>query len=134
MNRFRKVEATLTAELAKPYAYGTADCFFMGLALIDALEGSQRARKFAGSYKTLAGAQRALRRRGHSSLVSFFSAELDRLVLGGAEACFGDLVILRLLDGAEHVAVCLGTRFRTKTPDGARDYALDTVVAAFHIG
>lgn len=137
MNRFRKVEATLTAELAKPYAYGNpaqSDCFFMGLALVDALEGSQRARKYAGSYKTLAGAQRALRRRGHSSLVSFFSAELGRPVLGGAEARFGDLVILRLLDGAEHVGVCLGTRFRTKTPDGARDYPLDTVIAAFHIG
>jgi len=137
MNRFRKVEATLTAELAKPYAYGNpaqSDCFFMGLALVDALEGTQGARKYAGSYKTLAGAQRALRRRGHASLVSFFAAELDRPPRGGAEARFGDLVILRLADGAEHVGVCLGTRFRTKTPDGARDYPLDTVVAAFHIG
>lgn len=137
MNRFRIVEATLTAELAKPYAYGNpaqSDCFFMGLALVDALEGSQLARTYAGCYSTLAGAQRALRRRGYATLVSFFSAALNRSEKGGAEARFGDLVILRLDDGAEHVGVCLGTRFRTKAPAGARDYSLDSVVAAFHIG
>ncbi|PLU06715.1 DUF6950 family protein, partial [Sinorhizobium medicae] len=40
MNRFRIVEATLTRELAKPYAYGSADCFMLGCAVIDALTGS----------------------------------------------------------------------------------------------
>lgn len=137
MNRFRKVEATLTAELAKPYDYGTperSDCFMMGCALVDALEGTDIARKYEGSYSTLAGAQKALRKRGHKTLVSFFTAELRRDPVGGAEARFGDIVILRLSDGAEHVGVCIGTRFVTKTPDGRRDYPLADVVAAFHIG
>lgn len=137
MNRFRIVDATLTAELAKPYAYGTpekSDCFMMGLAMVDALEGTQRAAKYAGAYRTLAGAQRALRRRGHASLVSFFTAELERDPVGGASAQLGDLVILRLADGAEHVGVCLGARFRTKTPAGRLDCSLADVVAAFRIG
>ncbi|MCT7665658.1 DUF6950 family protein [Shinella kummerowiae] len=137
MNRFRKVEATLTAELAKPYDYGTperSDCFFMGLAMIDALEGSALVKKYAGAYKTLAGAQRALRKRKHASLTAFFTKELVREPVGGAAARFGDLVILRLEDGAEHVGICVGTRFTTKTPAGRRDCALADVVAAFHIG
>lgn len=137
MNRFRIVEATLNAELAKPYAYGTpeqSDCFMMGCALVDALEGTQIARKYAGAYKTLAGAQRALRKRGFKSLIEFWAAELGRPSVGAAEARFGDLVILRLADGDEHVGVCLGTRFVTKTEKGREDHGLSDVVAAFHIG
>lgn len=134
MNRFRIVKATLNAELAKPYAYGVADCFFMGCAMIDALTDRETVKKYLGSYKTLAGAQRALRKRKHKSLVTFFSAELEQDPKGGAEARQGDLVILRLDDGAEHVGICIGTRFVTKTPDGRQDFGLGEVIAAFHIG
>ena len=101
MNRFLIVEATLSRELAKPYAYGSADCFFLGLAVADALEGAVHSSKYAGSYSSLTGAQRALRRRGHKSLVSFFGALFP--ACAPAAARFGDLVILRLSDGAEHV-------------------------------
>ncbi|WQO66185.1 hypothetical protein U8C40_03090 [Sinorhizobium medicae] len=134
MNRFRIVEATLTRELAKPYAYGSADCFMLGCAFVDALTGSATAERYRGAYRTLAGAQRALRRRGHTSLVSFFAAELGQQPKGGAEARLGDLVILRLADGAEHVGVCLGARFVTKTERGRSDHGLADVVTAFHLG
>ena len=134
MNRFRIVEATLTRELAKPYAYGSADCFMLGCAVIDALTGSALADKYRAAYRTLAGAQRALRRRGHTSLVSFFAAELGQQPQGGAEARLGDLVILRLADCAEHVGVCLGSRFVTKTERGRSDHGFADVIAAFHLG
>ena len=134
MNRFRIVEATLARELAKPYAYGSADCFMLGCAFIDALTGSTVADKHRGAYRTLPGAQRALRRRGHKSLVSFFAAELGQEPKGGAEARLGDLVVLRLADGAEHVGVCLGGRFVTKTERGRSDHGLADVIAAFHLG
>ena len=137
MNRFRNVQSTLSGELAKPYDYGTpdrSDCFMMGCALVDAIEGSHLTAKYAGAYRTLAGAQRALRERGFKSLVEFWTAELERSAVGAAEARFGDLVILRLTDGAEHVGVCLGMRFVTKTAKGREDHSLTDVVAAFHIG
>lgn len=137
MNRFRVVKAALARELATPYAYGDperSDCFMMGCALVDELEGRSLVETYAGAYKTLAGAQRALRKRGFSSLTDFWTAELGRPPVAPAEAQFGDLAILKLSDGAEHVAVCLGTRFRTKTPNGASDHALAEVTAAFHIG
>lgn len=134
MNRFRIVEATLTRELAKPYAYGSADCFMLGCAFVDALTGSALTDKYRAAYRTLAGAQRALRRHGHASLVSFFAAELGQQPKGGAEARLGDLVILRLADGAEHVGVCLGARFVTKTGRGRSDHGLADVIAAFHLG
>jgi hypothetical protein len=134
MNRFRIVEATLARELARPYAYGSADCFMLGCAFVDALTGSAAAEKYRGTYRTLAGAQRALRRRGHRSLVSFFVAELRQEPKGGAEARLGDLVILGLADGAEHVGVCLGARFVTKTERGRSDHGLADVIASFHLG
>ncbi|MDX3929232.1 MAG: hypothetical protein QHC90_25950 [Shinella sp.] len=137
MNRFRIVEATLARELATPYAYGTpekSDCFMTGCALVDALEGTDLVSKYRGTYNSLAGAQRALRRRGFKSLVDFWSAELGRHAVGGAMARFGDLVILRLADGAEHVGVCLGARFVTKTENGRSDHGLSDVIAVFHLG
>ena len=137
MNRFRVVEATLERELAKPYAYGNpeqSDCFMMGCALVDAIEGRQLVKTYAGSYKTLAGAQKALRKRKFASLVDFFTKELGRPPVGAAEALTGDLVILKLADGAEHVGVCVGRRFVTKTPTGRQDHDLGEVIAAFHLG
>nr|WP_250811682.1 hypothetical protein [Neorhizobium tomejilense] len=137
MNRFRIVESTLSGELAKPYDYGKperSDCFMMGCAVVDALEGMALVEKYSGAYRSLAGAQRALRKRGFKSLIDFWIVELGRPPVGAAEARFGDLVILRLMDGAEHVGVCLGTRFVTKTANGRADHALADVVAAFHIG
>ncbi|PSS59844.1 hypothetical protein C6558_36080 [Ensifer sp. NM-2] len=134
MNRFRIVEATLTRELSTPYAYGPADCFHLGCAMADALHGTSLVEKFHGAYRTLSGAQRALRRRGFSSLVDFFAAELGQEPAGGASARFGDLVILRLADGAEHVGICLGLRFITKTERGRSDHGLSDVIATFHLG
>ncbi|OOG61994.1 hypothetical protein B0E45_31810 [Sinorhizobium sp. A49] len=134
MNRFRIVEATLSRELSNPYAYGDADCFHLGCAMSDALHGTSLVDKFRGAYRTLPGAQRALRRRGFSSLVDFFAAELEQQPAGGASARFGDLVILRLADGAEHVGICLGIRFITKTENGRSDHGLSYVLAAFHLG
>ncbi|PLU11878.1 hypothetical protein BMJ30_28640, partial [Sinorhizobium medicae] len=43
-------------------------------------------------------------------------------------------VILHLADGAEHVGVCLGARFVTKTERGRSDHGLADVIAAFHLG
>lgn len=134
MNRFRIVETVLKVELAKPYAYGQSDCLFMGLAMADALHGSILSEKYRGKYKTLRGAQKFIRKIGHTSLVDAFAAELDQEPKGGAEARLGDIAILLLEDGAEHVAICIGTRFVTKTEYGRQDYDLSKVIAAFHIG
>lgn len=132
MNRFRVVEATLNAELAIPYAYCSADCFHLGCSMIDALTGSSLVRTYSGAYRTLAGAQRALRRRGHSSLVTLLAEHVDRVP--PAEARVGDIVVLLLADGAEHCGVCLGGRFVTKTEAGRSDHALSDCIAAFRVG
>jgi hypothetical protein len=134
MNRFRTVEALIHAELAKPYAYGEGDCFSLGCALVDALEGTSLVKKYSKAYRTLAGAQKALRKRGFKSLVDFWAVELGRPSTGAADARFGDLVVLRLADGAEHVGVCVGSRFITKEPSGRTDHGIADVIACFHIG
>ncbi|MBO0142255.1 hypothetical protein JZX87_13895 [Agrobacterium sp. Ap1] len=137
MNRFRTVEATLERELSTPYAYGDpdrSDCFMMGCALVDAIEGRRMSETYAGAYSSLAGAQRALRKRGFTSLIDFWAAELGRPGVAPAEARFGDLVVLLLADGAEHVGVCLGIRFVTKTPEGRTFHDLSQVTKAFHLG
>jgi hypothetical protein len=131
MNRFEIVEATLNAELAKPYQYGIADCFFLGIAMIDALSGSDNRKKFAKAYRTLPGAQRALRRRGHTSLVTLFETIVEPCA--PAEARLGDIVVLQL-GPHEHVGICLGSKFLTKTDKGKSYHVISDCIAAFRAG
>lgn len=124
------VDETLRAELAKLYAYGSADCFLLGCQMADALDmGRGLVSTYGGSYKTLMGAQRALRKRGCKSLVDLFARHMTPCA--PAQAALGDLVILDV-GGAEHVGVCLSsTRFVTKTEAGPAYFGLGSVKAAF---
>lgn len=119
----------IEAELAKPYAYGTADCFFFGCRIADAFDPVRElAKTYAGSYRTLMGAQKALRKRGFNSLAELFAMHLEPCAPSQAQT--GDIVILQLADG-EHVGVCVSGRFITKTERGRSDHGLNTVKAAF---
>lgn len=129
MTRFETAMPVIEAELAKPYAYGEADCFFFGCRIADAFDPERKMVKtYSGSYKTLLGAQRALRKRGYSSLVDLFAAHLTQC--GAAKAQDGDIAILQLSDG-EHVGVRIGGRFVTKTEHGPSYHDLSAVKAAF---
>lgn len=131
MTRFSTLERVLRNELAKPYDLGRADCFFMGLAVVDELSGSALRGEYAGAYRTLAGAHRALLKRGHESLSALLAGHLEQI--GKARAVIGDIAVLRLPDGAEHIGVCVGLHFITKTPAGRAAYDLTSVVAAFKV-
>lgn len=132
-DRFETVRDTLAAELAKPYTYGDSDCFFLGCQMADALDPKLGlVEKYHGSYSSLRGAQTALRRRKCKSIAELFARDLEPC--GPAEARLGDLVILHLEDGAEHVGICLGARFVTKTEQGRSDHTLFDCIAAFRCG
>lgn len=135
-DRFRIVAETLAREMAKPYGYGwseeASDCFFCGCAVADALDPALGlVERYRGAYSTLAGAQRALLRRGHRSLATLFAEHLTPVA--PAMARLGDLAVLSW-DGAEHVGICLGTRFVAKTERGRVDRGIGDVVAAFRTG
>lgn len=127
--RFEIAQPVIEAELAKPYAYGTADCFMFGCRVADAFDPARKMVKtYSGSYKTLTGAQRALRRRGFKSLAELFVVHLEPCA--PSEAQTGDLVILQLADG-EHVGACVGLKFITKTERGRSLHDVSAVKAAF---
>lgn len=129
MSRFRTLERVVTEEMAKPYQYGVADCFFFGCRVADAFDPSREMVKtYSGSYRTLMGAQKALRKRGHKSLAELFRKHLTPCA--PAQAGLGDIVILQLADG-EHVGVCAGTHYITKTERGGSNHNLSAVKAAF---
>ncbi len=130
--RYAVVRALLEAELARPYEYGTADCFLLGCRMADALDPELGiARLYGGAYTTFLGAQRALRKRGFKSLESLFEAHLERCA--PARAHPGDLAILGLADG-DHVGVCDGNGFVTKTPSGPARFGYGHARAAFRTG
>lgn len=131
-SRFDIVSRIVAQEMAKPYVPGVSDCFFFGIRVVDALdERLGLERKYAGAYKTIPGAQRALRRRGHTSLVGLFEAHLE--TIGPAQARVGDIGIILLADG-EHVGINAGQKFLTKTDRGQSFHDLGSVIAAFRVG
>jgi len=131
-SRFQITAATLAAELAKPYVYGESDCFFLGCRMADALDPTLGlVDRYWHSYSTLLGAQKALRKHGFETLSDLFGSHLEPCA--PAEARLGDIAVLQL-DRGQHVAVCLDTRFTTRTEVGRSDHPLTAVVAAFRTG
>lgn len=131
-SRFQIVDSTLKAELAKPYTEGESDCFFLGCQMADALDPSLGLVKlYWRTYTTILGAQKALRKRGHKTLADLFATHLAPCA--PAEAQFGDIAILQLVDG-QHVGICLGMRFVTKTAAGRSFHSVADCVAAFRTG
>lgn len=131
-NRFRIVQATIEAELARPYVYGESDCFFLGCRMADALDDRLRLiETYWRSYSTLMGAQRALRRRGFKDLPDLYASHLP--ACAPAAAALGDIAVLQFQRG-QHVAICLGQRFLTRTETGRSFHELGDVIAAFRTG
>jgi len=120
----------LTEARRAPYAFGVNDCFFMGLRQIDAIQGTAHAEEHKGVYSTLSGAQRALRRRGHKSLVTYYATLLRPIGWGSAR--IGDLAIVEI-DGAEHVGIHGGLGWHSITESGPRRWDLQLAKQAFGV-
>lgn len=85
-------------------------------------------KRYSRKYRTLFGAQKALRKQGFSSLTELFETHLQKI--GPASAQYGDLVILSY-DNAEHVGICVGEKFLTRDENGSVFRSLEDVVSAF---
>lgn len=131
MSRYETMLSVLDGELAKPYMFGQSDCFFLGCRMADAFDPSRgMVDKYWRTYRTLTGAQRLLRKLGHKSLTTLLAAHLEPIA--PAKALQGDLAIV-VSGGGEHVAICVGERFTTKTADGPAHYRLTDCIAAFRV-
>lgn len=130
MNRSALVSGIIRTARTEVYAYGVNDCFFLGLKVIDALQGTAHVETYAGAYETLKGAQKALRKRKHTSLVTFFAGLLPVIQWGHAR--IGDLAIVDI-DGAEHVAIHGGQAWMSITEAGPRSWPLHLSKCAFRV-
>lgn len=130
MTRSATVARIIKTARDDPYAYGGNDCFFLGLRVIDTLQGTSHAKAFAGSYRTLRGAHKALRKRGHTSVVTLLAELVPDIPWGRAQ--IGDLAVVDV-DGAEHVAVHGGQSWMSITEAGPRSWALSAAKSAFKV-
>lgn len=117
--------------MLQPYDPGDQDCFFLLLDVIDAVRGTNYRARFAGRYTTLAGAQRALRKEGHSSLVGLLEDLLQAPMPAGL-AEIGDGAVCEI-DGLEHAAFWNGSGWSSRTADGPRIFTHADVKAAFKV-
>lgn len=127
--------AAITGQILKeartrPYVYGVNDCFFLGLRQIDAIQGTAHEVAHRRTYSTLLGANRALRRRGHKTLVTYFAELVEPIAWGAAR--IGDLAIVEI-DGAEHVALHGGLGWQSITEAGPARWDLARAKQAFGV-
>lgn len=133
VDRTALVLSIIESEMSKPYAYGRSDCFSLACRLVDGLTGSDHFKTYGSNYKTLKGAQWALRKQGHKSLVEFWTEHLTPVPPAMAQT--GDLAILHFdgeKRGQQHCAICVG-RFVTKINTGQKQFPLSAVIAAFRV-
>lgn len=130
MTRFEVVSNVLQTAISEPYKYGSNDCFFLGLKTIDALTGTQWVKHYSGAYKTLLGANRALRRRGHASLVDLYRELVLPIAWGRSR--IGDVAVIEV-GGVEHIAVHGGQSWHSITEAGHIVWPLDHAKQAFEV-
>lgn len=130
MSRFEAVSAVIQGEMAKPYTYGKSDCFFLALAVIDAIQGTKLRKEYSGIYTTFRGAQTAMRKRKFKSIGDLFTKHLEPIA--PAMAVLGDVVVLEV-NGREHSAICTGGQFLTRVEGGQSVHSLVDVKSAFRV-
>ena len=134
-SRFETVTLIMESEMVMPYCYGKSDCFFLALAVIDALRGCVLQKEYAGIYTTFNGAQRAMKKRGFVSMGDLFARHLEPIA--PAMAKFGDVVVLEISGPnnqmMEHSAICVGGQFITRTLGGLSSHGLGAVKSAFRV-
>ena len=129
-SRYEIVAQVAKSEMAKPHIYGKADCFFLPLANVDALQNSKLVKKYSGIYTIALGAKRAMKKRGFGSLGDVLKKHLEPIA--PAMAVLGDVAIVDI-GGVEHGAICLGEKFLTKTKNGPSHHSLSDVKTAFRV-
>lgn len=102
------VEATMARFAGIPHAYGSCDCVKVGVFHLRQMGFHENLGLHkAGTYRTLLGAKRALRRAGHSSI----AAAIDGLGVprvAPAAAWLGDFLLSPGTDGLEALMIVAG--------------------------
>lgn len=88
------------------FRWGENDCCMFANRVYCAMTGQDIAAEFRGTYKTAAGAMRALKKRGFHSIREAVSHYVGNEI-NPKQAQRGDLVLV-VRDGAESLGVCVG--------------------------
>jgi len=140
IGRVRDWRARMAALLARhqacAYAIGISDCFIMCAELADSMLGTPDEASIAaahcGCYSTNKGALRRLRQAGFVTLSDWLAAQFTPIA--PAMARVGDLGVARDAGGGEHLAVCIGTVWESKTAAGRTLFVVADMVSAGRVG
>lgn len=124
------VHARWQTEVEKPYVYGATDCVMTALRVADEQNPSRKLfKEYVGSYRTLPGAHKELRRRGFKTLVEFFDS-IFLVKVPPLQCRLGDIAVYDN-QGVQHAAVCLGLRFGVKTETGPIYVPVSEIIAGY---
>ena len=126
-----RLNETVRAALARPFAWGTHDCATFAADCVLAMTGADPAARWRGTYATALGAQRALFHDGLWDLAALG----DRLFgppIAPAYAQRGD-VVLAPLDGHMTAAVVVGAIAVGPARDGLRAVAVAEATRAWAV-
>lgn len=99
-------QATLDRFKDKPFEFGTSDCARLVAFHLRQIGKPVKVAK-AGSYKSLLGATRALKRLGFDNLSDLMDSHLERLP-APAFAIAGDVIAMPGEEGPGALSVCMG--------------------------
>ena len=100
-----------------PFAYGEHDCALFAAGAVRAMTGDDPAADLRGSYSTLAGGMRKLKKLGfanHAEFAASLFAEVHP-----SEGQIGDIAAIPVSDGAFALGVVAGSHILIVQPDRA---------------
>ena len=121
----------LRAYLAQPdapFEYGAMDCGAWAGGAVEAITGTNPHAAVAGEYKTMAGALRALKRKGFADHIDYAASVLTEI--DPAYATWGDIAVVDGMDGLA-LGVVTGAQIEVRAPSGRAVVPLTDAVRAF---
>ncbi len=113
----------------KPFFYGENDCCLFAAKVVLAITGIDYAEEFRGTYSSKLGALRII---GRGGMEEFMTRILKTQPKPAYNAFRGDL-LLYVLEGEDHIAVCLGAKAALPVDEGLRFINTDDCVCCWNV-
>lgn len=111
-----RLEAYLHEVWREPFVYGRHDCGLFAAGAVQAMTGEDFGADYRGSYKTLAGALRRLKRQGFATHADLAASIFEEIHPSAAEV--GDLAAVKVSDAGHYaLGVVQGARIYVLRPD-----------------
>lgn len=132
------LSAAVNAARHRPFVWGSNDCALFAADVIEAMTGTDVAKKFRGKYKTARGAAGQMKRFAGGGIPELADKIAEQYGLDAIEPAFAQRGDVVQLDAGDDIGpclgICIGANFVAAGPDCLSEWPLVHAQRAWRIG